>query len=148
VAIGKDDSPPNVARTLRHNIQALHERGESTTADIGNTDMITLVLEGLSYSPRPRSGTSSTTSTPSHDLLAQSSSSVSEVSSDSLATNEDVFMDDTLPIQIQSSNGDAAHCSTEPPYSFTDFGSMFEFDAFDVRQNPFYCTFTSHTVSS
>jgi hypothetical protein len=139
-AIRNDDSPPNIAKTLRNNILVLQERGELTKEDISNTDMITLVLEGLSYS-RPRSGASSTTSTPPYDLLGQSSSSVSELSSDSLATNEDVFIDYTLPIQIQSSNSDAAHCLTEPPYSSTDFESMFALNAFDVPQTLFYCTF-------
>ncbi|KEF60721.1 uncharacterized protein A1O9_02282 [Exophiala aquamarina CBS 119918] len=123
-----------MARTLRNNIQALQERGELTKEDISNPDMITLLLESLFYS-RPRPGESSTTSPSSYDLLGQSSSSVSELSSDSLATDEDVFMDYTRPVQIQSSF-DAAHCPTEAPYSFTNFESMVVSNVFDVPQPP------------
>jgi len=134
-AIRNNDSPPNVAKALQNNIQALHERGELTKEDISNNDMITLVSESLSCS-QPRSRTSSTTSTLPHDLLGQSSSSPSELSSVSLATNEDLSMDDTLPIQIQSSNSDAGQCSIEPAYSFTDFESIFTSNAFESSDIP------------
>ncbi|KAI1609662.1 hypothetical protein EDD36DRAFT_78247 [Exophiala viscosa] len=132
-AIRNDDSPPNVAKTLQNNIQALHERGELAKKDISETDMITLVLKCLSC-PRPRTRTDSTASTAQYDFLGEPSSSHSEWSSASPATHEDFFFDEAFPLQLQSSNCDMAQYSTDSAHSSTDIDSIFTSSTFEVGE--------------
>ncbi|KAI1619725.1 hypothetical protein EDD37DRAFT_654613 [Exophiala viscosa] len=131
-AIRNDDSPPNVAKTLQNNIQALHERGELAKKDISETDMITLVLKCLSC-PRPRTRTDSTASTAQYDFLGEPSSSHSEWSSASPATHEDFFFDEAFPLQLQSSNCDMAQYSTDSAHSSTDIDSIFTSSTFESQ---------------
>lgn len=123
-AIRTDESPPNVAKTLQSNIEALHERGELTKQDISETEMITLVLKFLSC-PRSRSHRNSTTSAAQYDLPGPPSSSPSELSSASPATHDDFIFDDMFPLHTQPSNGDLSQYSTEFATSLTDVESMF-----------------------
>ena len=136
-AIRNGDSPPNVAKTLQKNIQALHERGELTKQDITETDIISLVLKCLSCR-RPRSCRSSTASAGPVDLLGQSPNSSLGSLSVSPATNEDSSFDEMFPLQIQSSNIDPGQYSAELAHSSTDVESLFSSNTFDVRASIFH----------
>lgn len=132
-AIRNDDSPPDVAKIIQSNIEALHERGEMTKQDISETEMITLVLKCLSC-PRRRSHTSSTTAADQYNLPGQPSSSPSDLSSASTGTQDDFIFDDMFPLHTQpSNNSELGQYSTELASSFTDGDSMFTSNTLEVR---------------
>ena len=128
-AIKNGDSPPNVARSIQNNIDALHERVGLTKQAISETDLITLVLRCLACS-RPRSRMSSLTSAPPDDLLGHFSSSPSELSSACPASNVDRSSDDTSP--FQSSNSDTGQYWTEFAHPLEDFASISISNTFEV----------------
>ena len=146
-AIRNDNSPPNVAKVLQHNIEALQEEGLLTKQDIGETDMISLVLNCL-FGQGPGSSTNSNTSTAPYDILRQASISPPCSSVSSSATNESSSLQDMLPFQIQSGNSNAGQYSTEFSPSFPDLGSMFTSNTFPASQTPCSEHFSPHLESS
>ncbi|KIW10109.1 hypothetical protein PV08_11069 [Exophiala spinifera] len=124
-AIRSDESPQKVAETFRANIQLVDHLGELTKQDISDADIITLVLQCLSY-PSPGSRTNSLDSETRCGLLRAPSSSFSDSSSISPPSSYAVSFDEAFHSAVQSSSvDDEGGIGDElAPHDIADIGSM------------------------